>query len=50
MVCATSALSIWWGHFKHPNLLARSVYKFHVYFHVRMILHHLGIHLPHENG
>lgn len=26
-----------------PNLLVRIVYRFHVYFSVRLILHHLGI-------
>ena len=28
----------------------RSVYRFHVYFHVQLILHELGISLPHEDG
>ena len=28
----------------------RSVYGFHVCFHVRIILHHLGISLPHKDG
>ena len=48
--CATSALGISWQHLNHPNLLFRSVYRFHMYFHVRIILHHLGISLPHEDG
>lgn len=26
-----------------PNLLVRIVYRFHVYFYVRLMLHHLGI-------
>ena len=34
----------------YPNLLVHSVYRFHVYFHVRLILHDLGIPLPHEDG
>ena len=46
----TSALSISWQHLSHPNLLVRSVYRFHVYFHIRLILQKLGISLPHENG
>ena len=46
----TSALGISWQHLNHPNLLARSVYIFHVYFHVRLILNELGILLPHEDG
>ena len=28
----------------------RSAYRFHVYFHVRSILHDLGTPLPHEDG
>ena len=50
MFCATSALGISWQHLNHPNLLVRSVYRFHVHFHIRLILHQLGISLPHEDG
>ena len=50
MFCATSALGISWQHLNHPNLLVRSVYRFHVYFHVRLILHDLGASLPYEDG
>ena len=50
MFCATSALGICWQHLNHPNLLIRSVYRFHAYFHARLILHELGISLPHKNG
>ena len=50
LFCATSALGISWEHLTHPNLLVRSVYRFHVYFHVRLMLHDLGIPLPHEDG
>ena len=50
MFCVTSALGISWQHLNHPNLFVRSVYRFHVYFHVRLILHELGISLPHEDG
>ena len=50
MFCATSALGISWQHRNHPNLLIRSVYRFHVYFHIRLILHELCISLPHEDG
>ena len=39
-----------WQHLNHPNLLIRAIYRFHVYFHVRLILHKLGIYLPHEDG
>ena len=45
--CSTSALGISWQHLNHPNLLLRSVYRFYVYFHVRLILHDLSISLPH---
>ena len=50
MFCVTSALGISWQHLNHPNLLVRSVYRFHVYFHIRLILHELGIFLLHEDG
>ena len=50
MFAVTSALGISWQHLNHPNLLVRSVYRFHVYFHIRLILHELGISLPHEDG
>ena len=35
----TSTLGIFWQHLNHPNLLVRSVYRLHVYFHVHLILH-----------
>ena len=47
MFCVTNALGISWQHLNHPNLLVRSIYRFHVYFHIRLILHDLGISLPH---
>ena len=47
---ATSALGISWQHLNHPNLLVRAVYRCHVYFHLRLMLHELGIHLPYEGG
>ena len=50
MFCATSALGISWQHLNHQNLLVRSVHRFHVYFHVRLILHDLGAPLPYEDG
>ena len=31
-------------------MLVRSVYRFHAYFHVRLILHDLGISWPYEDG
>ena len=50
LLCATSALGISWQQLNHPNLLVRAVYRFHVFFHVRLILHELVILLPHEDG
>ena len=50
LFCATSSLCISWQHLNHPNLLARSVYRFHVYFYVLLIMHDLGILLPYQNG
>ena len=50
MFCVTSALGISWQHLDHPSLLVRSVYRFHVHFHVRLILHELGNSLQHEDG
>ena len=50
MFCATGALGISWQHINHPNLLVQSVYRFYVYFHIRLILHNLGISSPHEDG
>ena len=43
MFYATSAIGISWQHLNHPNLLLCSVYQFHVYFHVQIVLHHLAI-------
>ena len=46
MFCVTSALAISLQHLNHSNLLVRSVYRFHVYFHIRCIF----ISLPHKDG
>ena len=50
LFCATSALGISWQHVNYPNLLARAVCRFYLYFHVRLILHNLGTPLPYEDG
>ena len=50
LFAVTSALGTSWQHLNHPNLLVRVVYRFHVYFHIRLILHELAISLPHEDG
>ena len=50
MFCLTSALGVSCQHLNHLNLLVGVVYRFHVYFHVRLIFHELHISLPHEVG
>ena len=50
MFCLTSALGISWQHLDRPNMLVRAVYRFHVYFHIRLKLEELRISLPHEDG
>ena len=32
------------------NVLVRSAYRFHLYVHIRLILHEMRISLPHEDG
>ena len=48
--CDTGVLGISWQRLNHPKLFVRTVYRFHVYFHVQFMLHDLGIFLPHEDG
>ena len=50
MFGVTSAFGISWQNLNHPNLLVRSAYRFVMHFHIRLILHELGISLPHEDG
>ena len=50
LFCAASALGISWQHLNLPNLLVRSVYRCHVYFHARLIFRYLGIPLTHEDS
>ena len=50
LFCVTSALDISWQQLNHPNLLERTIYRFHIYFHIKLILHELSISLPHEDG
>ena len=49
-VLCYNALGSSWQHLNHPNLLERAVYRFHVYFHVRLIFDDLHIPLPDEDG
>ena len=49
--CASSACGVSLAHLnytKHPMI--RSVYRFHVYYHVRRILKKLQVPLPHDTG
>ena len=49
--CASSACGVSPAHLnykKHPMI--RSVYRFHVYYHVRRVLKKLQVPLPHETG
>ena len=49
--CASSACRVSLAHLnytKHPMI--RSVYRFHVYYHVRQVLKRLQVPLPHETG
>ena len=50
MFCDTRALGISWQHLDHSILLLWSVYRFYVYFHVRITLHHVDISLPYADG
>ena len=49
MFCVTGAFGISRQHLNHPNLHVHSVDRFHVYFYVQIIMHHLAISLPHED-
>ena len=46
--CASSTLGVSMQHLNHPNMLIRSVYRFHVYYHMRIILYRLKVALPRE--
>ena len=42
--CSLDKILKWlWQHLNHPNLLVRSVYKFHVHFHIRLKFHDLDM-------
>ena len=45
-VCVVSSAHL--NYTKHPMI--RSVYRFHVYYHVRQVLKKLQVPLPHETG
>ena len=48
LYCASSALGVSMQHLNHPNMLIRSVYRFHVYYHMRLILYRLKVALSRE--
>ena len=48
LYCASSALGVSMQHLNHPNMLIRSLYRFHVCYHMRLILYRLKVALPRE--
>ena len=49
--CASSAFRISLAHLNHTkHPVIRSVYRFHVYYHVRRVLKELQVPLPHQTG
>ena len=48
--CASSACGVSVEHLKAKEPMIRSIYRFHVYYHIRRILKMLGIPLPYENS
>ena len=51
VLCASSACGVSSAHLNYTkHLMIRSVYHFHVYYHVRRILKRLQVPLPHETG
>ena len=48
--CASSACGVSVGHLNAKKPMIRSIYRFHVYYHIRRILKILEIPLPYENS
>ena len=48
--CASSACGVSVEHLNAKELMIRSIYRFHVYYHIRRILKILAIPLPYENS
>ena len=48
--CSTSALGVSTEHLKVKQPLVKSLYRFHVYYHVRRILRRMAIPTPSEEG
>ena len=50
VVCASSACGVSVEHLNAKEPMIRSIYRFHVYYHIRRILKILEISLPYENS
>ena len=48
--CASNACGVSVEHLNAKEPMIRSIYRFHVYYHIRRILKILEIHLPYENS
>ena len=48
--CASCACGVSVEHLNAKEPMTRSIYRFHVYYHIRRILKILGIPLPYENS
>ena len=48
LYCTSSALGVSMQHLNHPNMRIRSVYRFHVYYHMRLMLYRFKVALPRE--
>ena len=48
--CASSACGVSVEHMNAKKPMIRSIYRFHVYYHVKRILKIMGIPLPYENS
>ena len=48
--CAPSTCGVSVEHLNAKESMIRSVYRFHVYYHIRRILNRLEIPLPYENS
>ena len=50
VICTSSACAVSVEHMNAKKLIIRSIYCFHVYYHIRRILKILEIPLPYENS
>ena len=48
--CASSACGVSVEHLNAKEPMVRSIYRFHVYYHIRRVLNRLKIPLPYENS